>query len=177
MAESPADRYDLGYGHMGNGLTVWNRLEEEHGDYKTVAHIAPDRTVTFYDADMPEEIREKIQKVAAATEMSISATQDTPVFSTPPQEADHTNEYRLLSRLVADCDYFLGEGQRAEKHLWAGSVTAQIQKMRELYHIVPKKPEWLTAEQIDRYEAYMTGQEHKITDSSLESKAAAGSDQ
>ena len=22
----------------GNGLTVWNRLEEEHGDYKTVAH-------------------------------------------------------------------------------------------------------------------------------------------
>lgn len=88
MAESPADRYDLGYGHMGNGLTVWNRLEEEHGDYKTVAHIAPDRTVTFYDADMPEEIREKIQKVAAATEMSISATQDTPVFSTPPQEPE-----------------------------------------------------------------------------------------
>ena len=35
-----AARYDLGYGHMGNGLTVWNRLEEEHGDYKTVAHIA-----------------------------------------------------------------------------------------------------------------------------------------
>ena len=41
--------YDLGYGHLGNGLTVWNRLEEEHGDYKTVAHIAPDRTVTIYD--------------------------------------------------------------------------------------------------------------------------------
>src|SRR5699024_2154973 len=31
--------YDLGYGHLGNGITVWNRLEEEHGDYKTVAHI------------------------------------------------------------------------------------------------------------------------------------------
>ena len=37
-----AKAYDLGYGHLGNGLTVWNRLEEEHGDYKTVAHIAPD---------------------------------------------------------------------------------------------------------------------------------------
>ena len=24
-----AQRYDLGYGYMGNGLTVWNRLEEE----------------------------------------------------------------------------------------------------------------------------------------------------
>ena len=23
--ENPAARYDLGYGHMGNGLTVWNR--------------------------------------------------------------------------------------------------------------------------------------------------------
>ena len=42
-----AKAYDLGYGHLGNGVTVWNRLEEEHGDYKTVAHIAPDRTVTI----------------------------------------------------------------------------------------------------------------------------------
>ena len=39
--ENPAARYDLGYGHLGNGLTVWNRLEEVHGDYKTVAHIDP----------------------------------------------------------------------------------------------------------------------------------------
>ena len=90
--ETPAVRYDLGYGHMGNGLTVWNRLEEEHGDYKTVAHIDPDRTVTFYDADMPEEIREEIQKVADTTEMSVSATQDAPVFSTPPRTAERVQE-------------------------------------------------------------------------------------
>lgn len=90
--ESPAARYDLGYGHMGNGLTVWNRLEEEHGDYKTVAHIAPDRTVTFYDADLPEEIREEIQKIADTSEMSISATQDTPVFSTPPKTAERVQK-------------------------------------------------------------------------------------
>ena len=31
-----AKAYDLGYGHLGNGLTVWNRLEEEHGDYPFV---------------------------------------------------------------------------------------------------------------------------------------------
>jgi len=90
--ESPAARYDLGYGHMGNGLTVWNRLEEVHGDYKTVAHIDPDRTVTFYDKDLPEEIREEIQKIAATSEMSVSATQDTPVFSTPPQEPERVQE-------------------------------------------------------------------------------------
>ena len=90
--ENPAAHYDLGYGYLGNGLTVWNRLEEEHGDYKTIAHIDPDRTVTFYDADLPEEIREQIQKVAAASEMSVSATQDTSVFSTPPKEPERTQE-------------------------------------------------------------------------------------
>ncbi len=90
--ENPAARYDLGYGHLGNGLTVWNRLEEVHGDYKTVAHIDPDRTVTFYDAGLPEEIREEIQKIAATSEMSISATQDAPVFSTPPKEPERVQD-------------------------------------------------------------------------------------
>ena len=61
----------------------------------------------------------------------------------------------LLDRLRADCDYFLGAGGRSEKHLWAGSVHAQIKKMRELYDALPEKPEWLTAEAIDRYAAQM----------------------
>ena len=77
--------YDLGYGHLGNGITVWNRLEEEHGDYKTVAHIAPDRTVTIYDEEMPQAVREEIQRIADTSEMAISATQDAPVFAVPPR--------------------------------------------------------------------------------------------
>ena len=160
---APSKAYDLGYGHLGNGITVWNRLEEEHGDYKTVAHIAPDRTVTFYDEKMPQAVREEIQRIANTSEMTISATQDAPVFSTPPmvQEPPQREEgaegsYQLLSRLKADCDYFLGAGGRAEKHLWAGSVDAQIAKMRELYNALPEKPEWLTSEDIDRYESQMT---------------------
>ena len=80
-----AKAYDLGYGHLGNGLTVWNRLEEEHGDYKTVAHIAPDRTVTIYDEEMPQTVRDEIQRIADSSEMTISATQDTPVFAVPPR--------------------------------------------------------------------------------------------
>ena len=82
--EVDAPKYDLGYGHLGNGLTVWNRLEEEHGDYKTIAHIAPDRTVKFYVDDLPEDVRTQIEEVAATSTMTISATQDAPVFSTPP---------------------------------------------------------------------------------------------
>ena len=61
----------------------------------------------------------------------------------------------LLDRLRADCDYFLGAGGRSEKHLWAGSVHAQVKKMRELYDALPEKPEWLTTEAIDRYAAQM----------------------
>ena len=61
----------------------------------------------------------------------------------------------LLDRLRADCDYFLGAGGRSEKHLWAGNVHAQINKMRELYDALPEKPEWLTTEAIDRYAAQM----------------------
>ena len=68
---------------------------------------------------------------------------------------DHSGDYVLLDRLRADCDYFLGAGGRSEKHLWAGSVYAQIKKMRELYDALPEKPEWLTAEAIDRYAAQM----------------------
>jgi len=63
----------------------------------------------------------------------------------------HGDEYRLLGRLKADCDYFLGAGGRAEKHLWAGNVREQIAKMRELYAALPDEPEWLTMEDIDRY--------------------------
>ena len=62
--------------------------------------------------------------------------------------ADHSQEYRLLDRLRADCEYFLGAGARAEKHLWAGNVHAQIAKLRELYDALPEKPEWLTKEAI-----------------------------
>ena len=405
-----AKAYDLGYGHLGNGITVWNRLEEEHGDYKTVAHIAPDRTVTIYDEEMPQAVRGEIQRIADTSEMTISVTQDAPVFAVPPRvqeppqkeepadpypelaaqvlrfvgefdgsrmgygeddaqaveniarqlhdpvqreeirrllqsfldhadpeeeiavdvtlcmeqiaelppaltpeqaqieeiagyleeagyaasrelveeglmdyrahggkgnsqdvadfiereflseeaepasleiakefindfcEAEYgspadfsdlekvgiayttvtdeeipiqvnadlvhyrieryldgqflerrqydsldgliqneltdltfddlisvseeelesigvsQDDYRLLSRLKADCDYYLGAGGRAEKHLWAGSVEAQLAKMRELYALLPEKPEWLTAEDIDRYESQMAGE-------------------
>ena len=320
-AMPPEKAYDLGYGHLGNGLTVWNRLEEEHGDYKTVAHIAPDRTVQFYDEEMPQKVRDEIQRIADTSEMTVSATQDAPVFHTPPkvqeppqkEEAadsysklaaqvlyfigefdgsrlgygdtnaqaveaiaeqlhdparreeirrllqsflDHADpeeeiaaaitlcmeemeglppivapeqaqqeeiagyleeagfavseeliadgiaeyqahggegsnreiadfiereflqeelesvgvyqetpasqeNYQLLSRLKSDCDYYLGEGGRAEKHLWAGDVKAQIAKMLDLYALLPKKPKWLTLEDIEHYEQQMTGEQNE----------------
>lgn len=92
-----------------------------------------------------------------------------------PEQKDETQpfsaEYRLLDRLCADCEYFLGEGQRAEKHLWAGSVEAQIAKMRELYAQLPEKPDWLSPETIDAYARRMAApeqpEETRILDEAL----------
>ena len=100
--ETVLSQYDIGYGHMGNGLTVWNRLEEEHGDYKTIAHISPDRTVTFYDNGLPELIREQIQEIAATSEMTISATQDAPVFSTPARTEPVQEQERPATEPLTD---------------------------------------------------------------------------
>ncbi len=60
-------------------------------------------------------------------------------------------DYMLLDRLAQDCEYYLGNGNRDAKQLWAGGEQAQIDKMRELWDSMPAdgKPEWLTREQID----------------------------
>ena len=44
---------------------------------------------------------------------------------------------------------------KVKKRLWTGNVHVQIKKMRELYDALPEKPEWLTAEAIDRYATQM----------------------
>lgn len=85
-----------------------------------------------------------------------------PVVSQTEQQDEvqpFSDQYRLLDRLCADCEYFLGAGQRAEKHLWAGSVDAQIEKMRELYAQLPEKPDWISLDVINAYARRMAAPE------------------
>lgn len=87
---------------------------------------------------------------------------ETPVVSQPEQQDEvqpFSDQYRLLDRLCADCEYFLGAGQRAENHLWAGSVDAQIEKMRELYAQLPEKPDWISLDIINAYARRMAAPE------------------
>lgn len=63
--------------------------------------------------------------------------------------------YQFLRRLQQDCDYYLGWGARRKKHLWALDEAAQIQKMKEVYNLLPEKPEWLSMRDILAYEAAM----------------------
>ena len=53
-------KYDLMFGCLGNGITVCDRSREEHGDYKTIAHIDPCGAVQFYEGSMPPDVRTKI---------------------------------------------------------------------------------------------------------------------
>jgi hypothetical protein len=75
-------------------------------------------------------------------------------------KVDNTHNYRLLDRLRSDNDYFLGNGNRSEKHLWAGNVDAQIKEMKRLWNNLPEnaKPEWLSMDDILEYEQKMKKQ-------------------
>ena len=57
----------------------------------------------------------------------------------------------MLFRSVSQSRY------RGPRGLWAGSESAQIAKMKELYQKLPIKPEWLTLEQIEEYAEKMGG--------------------
>ena len=63
---SQAERvpYDIGMGYLGNGLTVWNRAVEEHGDYQTIAHISNEGEIKYYVDGLPDDVVARIEKAA-----------------------------------------------------------------------------------------------------------------
>ena len=58
-------QYDIGFGSLGNGTTVWNRLEEVDNDYKTIAHIDDNGEITFYE-DLPDAVKNRIEEYTKA---------------------------------------------------------------------------------------------------------------
>lgn len=72
-------------------------------------------------------------------------------FVRHPREMD----YMLLSRMRSDCDYFLGNGNGYERHLWGGSVEVICDEMERIWNSLEEKPEWLTLEQIHEYREKM----------------------
>jgi hypothetical protein len=61
-----AKKYDVGAGYMGNGLTIWNRAEEEHGDYRIIAHIDPYGKISIRDKEIPPDVMKMIKDWAEA---------------------------------------------------------------------------------------------------------------
>lgn len=70
---------------------------------------------------------------------------------------EEESRYSLLGRMRSDCEYFLGYGNRCERHLWGKEVREHIQYMKALWLSFPMsgKPKWLSFEEIEAYEKQM----------------------
>ena len=161
-------RYDLGddSGGLIGYLSEAETYYREHGQFNDGKPDADDirqadeisALITVLQSQLEQTAPVKDSPPPLPTEtaaISDKTAQNAPAQSSADKQ-DFRNEYQLLDRLRSDCEYFLGEGQRNEKHLWAGNVFMQIAKMRELYDALPDKPEWLTKEAIDSYEERMS---------------------
>lgn len=92
----------LGFGHLGNGVTVWDSGREVNGDYLTLAHIAYDRRVTYYGEVSPEA-KTCINNFARYENMGTSACQPEvqalqllsgSAFMTPEEKDRFLRDYR-----------------------------------------------------------------------------------
>lgn len=68
-------KFDLGAGTMGNGMVVWNRAKEVHGDYEKVAHIDQNRKIKYYIKKVPKEVKDYVEEIAKGKNPSASTSQ------------------------------------------------------------------------------------------------------
>ncbi len=147
-----------GHSHACSGATHSN----QYHDAKGIRYSKDDcNNVQLSWVQVAQRIDSLIQKGHYLTPEEEADRQAIESAKADPLE-DYTSEYQLLDRLRMDCEYFLGAGQRSEKHLWAGNCHAQIAKMRELYEMLPDKPEWLTVAMIDSYEERMAHPQARV---------------
>ena len=95
VAKEQIVKRDLGFGCLGNGMLVYDRLHEKHGDFEKIAHISAERVVTYYVELSPEDTA-RIEKEARESDPGISYTQqDQKVFKTrpvPQEQADQEED-------------------------------------------------------------------------------------
>lgn len=156
---SGASRAEVRFSDGADGKSTGsNRTAEARGSDALGSENEQHQTRSGGDSTKRDNLQLSLFPTFPSPEEQINALEDFGAEETAPFSYD--TAYRLLSRLKYDCDYFLGNGNRYAKHLWAGNVTAQIAKMRELYEILPVKPEWIGMQDIDEYEKQMNLEEN-----------------
>lgn len=88
--------------------------------------------------------------------MTTTATTMTATLDKYGLNGDERFRYMMLNRMQSDCDYYLGNGNRCARHLWAGNESDHVAIMRALWHSLPIKPEWLTLGQLNDYAKQLT---------------------
>ena len=164
QATLPLDNYHaMGIIVSENGETVQYMYSDEDTVYESEIQYDVDGRPFFNDE---EGVTWYIDEFMRTDYPKLREDKDTINEST--KESQNEYDYMLLDRLRQDCEYFLGNGNRSEKHLWAGNVNDQIAKMKELYNKLPEKPEWLSMEDIENYEKEMKQDEKTELNESLE---------
>ena len=79
-------KFDLGSGHLGHGISVYNKAKEVHGDYEKIAHIDDKRKVKWYIKNPTKEVKAYVDKIVKGKNPSISATQSQKVFREGSEE-------------------------------------------------------------------------------------------
>lgn len=69
---------------------------------------------------------------------------------------DEEFKTNLIARMKTDCDYYLGNGNRCAKHLWALDEKTHIAYMRYIWGVLKEKPRWLSMQDIANYYNKMT---------------------
>ena len=64
LSESKTKTYDIRFSFRGNGCCAYNRSEMQYGDYKNLAHISDDGAIKYYDSNLPEDVKNKIETFA-----------------------------------------------------------------------------------------------------------------
>lgn len=88
----------------------------------------------------------------------VSHIQQEYIFESEPfRRSPYEFQYRMLSKLQSDCEYYLGYGCRSAVILSGNDPQHHIDRMKELWEELPAdgKPEWLTWEQLLTYEKAM----------------------
>jgi hypothetical protein len=113
------NNYEIGFGFMGTGITVFNNAVGKNEEPKIVAYINADRSITYYDSNLPEETIISIKEAAEKI--------DDPVFVTQPDtggtlaknsfETTNTNNFtgktnRIASKAKPGLMQKLEEGKR-----------------------------------------------------------------
>ena len=66
---------NLFFGHLGNGVTVYDINRLECNDYMTVAHIDYHRTIKYYTKNLSDNAKREIEDFANLGNMAVSACQ------------------------------------------------------------------------------------------------------
>jgi hypothetical protein len=83
-------KFDLGSGHKGNGITVWNRAKEVHGDYEMIAHIDRKRKITWNIKNPPKHVKDYVEKIAKGKNPRATASQSHKVFDEGKRQSSST---------------------------------------------------------------------------------------